>query len=245
MPEGGGQLLSSARGSASRHLLGDMVAAQISTGTSETWMPQGEHNARLMNTALGERVTFRKGQYLFKQGDVDGLFYVLQTGKIHVYTLSDDGHESILNIMGPGSLIGEAAALSSEPRYSTARAIETSQAIRLNVRELPRYVERDPQFIVSLLFIVSIKQRQLVGRLKRVINDNPEVRVLRMLRQVARIQRDARAATQPVRVNLTHEQIGNLTDLSRVTVTRTLQRLRRSGEIQIVGRAILVRELAI
>ena len=66
-----------------------------------------------------------------------------------------------------------------------------------------------------------------------------------MLRQVARIQRDARAATQPVRVNLTHEQIGNLTDLSRVTVTRTLQRLRRSGEIQIVGRAILVRDLAI
>lgn len=221
------------------------MAAPISKGTSETWMPQGEHNARLMNTALGEHVTFRKGQYLFKQGDVDGLFYVLQSGKIHVNTLSDDGHESILNIMGPGSLIGEAAALSGEPRYSTARAIETSQAIRLNVRELPRYVERDPQFIVSLLFIVSIKQRQLVGRLKRVINDNPEVRVLRMLRQVARIQRDARAATQPVRVNLTHEQIGNLTDLSRVTVTRTLQRLRRSGEIQIVGRAILVRELAI
>src|SRR5262245_17217936 len=124
LPEGEGQLLRllPAKGSASRYLLGDMVAAQISTGTSETWMPHGEHNARLMNTALGERVTFRKGQYLFKQGGVDGLFYVLQSGKIHVYTLSNDGHESILNIMGPGSLIGEAAALSGEPRYSTARA---------------------------------------------------------------------------------------------------------------------------
>ena len=75
---------------------------------------------------LGQPVTLPSGASLFNQGQVDDLFYVIVTGKVHVHMLSEDGHESILNIMGPGSLIGEAAAFLKQPRYSSARAIETA-----------------------------------------------------------------------------------------------------------------------
>ena len=93
----------------------------------ETWLPQGEQAAYLRSLShLGQPVTLPSGASLFNQGQVDDLFYVIVTGKVHVHMLSEDGHESILNIMGPGSLIGEAAAFLKQPRYSSARAIEDS-----------------------------------------------------------------------------------------------------------------------
>ena len=93
----------------------------------ETWLPQGEQAAYLRSLShLGQPVTLPSGASLFNQGQVDDLFYVIVTGKVHVHMLSEDGHESILNIMGPGSLIGEAAAFLKQPRYSSARAIENS-----------------------------------------------------------------------------------------------------------------------
>ena len=63
--------------------------------------------------------------------------------------LSEDGHESILNIMGPGSLIGEAAAFLKQPRYSSARAIEDSSLLRFETGRIPDLVRQDPDFALA------------------------------------------------------------------------------------------------
>ncbi len=208
---------------------------------SETWMPRGEFITELLESGMGETVHLREGRYLFSQGEIDQRFYVLVTGKVYVSNLSAEGHESAFNIMGPGSVIGEAAALTGLPRYSAARALEACELLQFHASRLEEYIRRSPRFGAALIYVLSLKQRQVVARLHQAVFDAPDQRILRLLEQIAETHADRLDSDDsPLRVQLTHEQIGNLTNLSRVTVTRSLQKLKRDGRVDLVGRAIVL-----
>ncbi|MGE4240555.1 Crp/Fnr family transcriptional regulator [Ramlibacter sp.] len=208
-----------------------------SPSVSETWMPRGEYVSHMLASGIGERVAYEPGEYLYSQGDVDHFFYVLISGKVHVYNLSNEGHESSFHIAGPGSVIGEAAALTHLPRYSAARVLESSELIRLDTLRMEEYVAKDPRFAVGLMVLLSLKQRLAVDRLHQAVFESPTQRVMKFLDQMAQVHASEGAA---VKVDLTHEQIGTLTNLSRVTVTRALQRLKKDGRIDVVGRSIVL-----
>ena len=124
---------------------------------------------------------------------------MIVTGKVHVHMLSEDGHESILNIMGPGSLIGEAAAFLKQPRYSSARAIEDSSLLRFETGRIPDLVRQDPDFALALIYLLSVKQRQMVARLRQATFDSPEQRVIRFLTSSARPTRMLAPRARPSR----------------------------------------------
>ena len=208
---------------------------------SETWLPQGEESAYLKSlTHLGALVELSAGASLFDQGQVSDSFYVVLAGKMHVSMLSEEGHESILNIMGPGSIIGEAAAFLNQPRISSARAIGHAQLLRFRVSQVRELVSHDPTLALALLYLISIKQRQMVERLRQAIFDPPEERITQFLDQLRETHQDPAEPDRAITVDLTHEQIGNLTGLSRVTVTRVLNKLKRNGVLDFSGKRIVL-----
>jgi CRP/FNR family cyclic AMP-dependent transcriptional regulator len=212
-------------------------AVPADAAVSETWMPRGEYVERMLAAGIGERVSYEAGEYLYQQGAIDRYFYVLLSGRVHVYNVSGDGHESSFHILGPGCVTGEAAALTGLPRYSAARVLEASELLRVDTARIEEYIARSPQFAVGLLFNVCVKQRLAVDRLHQAVFEHPPQRVLKFLEQTAQAHAPAGGT---VRIDLTHEQIGTLTNLSRVTVTRALQQLRREGHIRVAGRAIVL-----
>ncbi|MCK9511039.1 MAG: Crp/Fnr family transcriptional regulator [Pigmentiphaga sp.] len=208
---------------------------------SETWMPRGEFITHLMESGLGDTVHFQEGKYLFSQGEIDQRFYVLVSGKVYVSNLSAEGHESTFNIMGPGSVIGEAAAVMGLPRYSAALVLEDSELLQFQASQLEDYIRQSPRFGSALIHVLSLKQRQAVARLHQAVFDAPDQRILRLLEQIAETHADRLdSKDSQLRVQLTHEQIGNLTNLSRVTVTRSLQKLKRDGRVDLVRRTIVL-----
>ncbi|WP_059414094.1 Crp/Fnr family transcriptional regulator [Cupriavidus basilensis] len=207
----------------------------------ETWLPQGEQAAYLRSlTHLGESLSLESGVCLFSQGQIDQAFYVVVEGRLHVHMLSEDGQESILNIMGPGSVIGEAAAVLQRPRCASARTMEPSRLLRFDIRRMPAMVASDPTFAMAMLYLLSIKQRQAIERLRQTVFDPPEQRIVQFLEQFRVTHQHPESPGRAVAVDLTHEQIGHLTDLSRVTVTRVLNRFRRDGVIAFSGRRVLL-----
>ncbi|MGA0572586.1 Crp/Fnr family transcriptional regulator [Variovorax sp. VNK109] len=220
----------------------DTVSQAARNATSETWIPRGEYVAYMLEAGIGEKVHYDAGQFLFAQGEIDRRFYILLSGKVHVFNISNDGHESMFNIMGPGSVIGEAAALTALPRYSAARVMEPSELLQLNVARMEEYISQNPRFAMSLLYVLSLKQRLAVDRLHQAVYEAPDQRILRFLEQMAQTHSaEIDARSSHISVHMTHEQIGNMTNLSRVTVTRTLQKLKRAGRIDLLGRTILLK----
>ncbi|MFA5664502.1 Crp/Fnr family transcriptional regulator [Castellaniella sp.] len=208
---------------------------------AETWLPQSPQASYLASLRhLATTIEVAAGDSLFDQGQIDKSFYVVLSGKIHVSTISEHGSEAILNIMGPGSVIGEAAAFLLKPRFSRTRAVVDSTLLRFESDQIRRFIIEDPDFAMALLYLLSIKQRQMVERLRQAIFDTPERRILDFLRQFYFTHQEEDTPDNAVAVNLTHEQIGNLTGLSRVTVTRILNRLKTEEILAFSGKRILL-----
>lgn len=60
--------------------------------------------------ANGKLLTKETGEHLFRQGDLDSSLYVVRSGLLKAYYLSEDGKENIKSFILPGGQIGSLAA---------------------------------------------------------------------------------------------------------------------------------------
>jgi NTE family protein/lysophospholipid hydrolase len=78
------------------------------------------------------------GEVLFRQGDPSNALFVILTGGCRMTQSTPDGGERLLTAVGPGEILGEAAALHDHPRTATAAATEPSELLRLTRLALDR-----------------------------------------------------------------------------------------------------------
>ena len=94
------------------------VAARLSAGSGATT----ELVAVLR--ANGRVQSLKRGQALFTEGDRGERVFVIERGRVLVSCVAANGKELVLNICGPGELLGEVSALDGEPHSATATAID-------------------------------------------------------------------------------------------------------------------------
>ncbi len=68
---------------------------------------------------IGQKVSFKEGTALFKQGDVPAGVFLIKKGYVFLYS-GDPSPDSFLADIGPGELLGETSVIFGEPHSMTA-----------------------------------------------------------------------------------------------------------------------------
>jgi CRP/FNR family cyclic AMP-dependent transcriptional regulator len=187
---------------------------------------------------------FVEGEQLYRQDEVNSCFYFVKSGLVQVSIFRRDGTEVVLENMGPNALCGEGAAFDGLPRFSTAVAVEATEALEFDTSRLVSLMREDPEFALALLRLTSLKQRILALRLEHLVSNDPEERILELLSRLSKMFAVDHERGRKILTYLTHEQIASMTGTSRVTVTRTLGRLRDKGKLYVEdGYTILAKDL--
>ncbi|SMG49882.1 Crp/Fnr family transcriptional regulator [Paraburkholderia susongensis] len=184
---------------------------------------------------LGQRQVLQKGTTLYRQGEPGTTFFFLVSGRVQVGIFQEDGTEFILELMGPWSLIGEGTAIAGQRRMSTAIALEPCVVIKFDYVAIKQAFAQNVEFATTLMEVVAVKQWVLGMRIQFMAMPKPELRIVELLRRLANIYGEADEVGVRIRTPLTHEQVASLTGTSRVTVTRTITRLKSEGVIQNEG----------
>jgi len=86
---------------------------------------------------IGKPSEFKKGEYLFKQGDLDTSVYVVKSGLLKAYYLTVDGKELVKSFIQEGEFIGSLIACSSnEPCTFSLMTLEDSSLLRIPFEDL-------------------------------------------------------------------------------------------------------------
>ena len=123
--------------------------------------------AGLDGTALRELdlesnwIRVQSGEALFREGDPPDHLYVVVRGRLEVTVAREDGGTELIGQLGPGSVVGEGAVLSGEPRTATVRTIRDSELVRLSRADLERFLRRHPAGALEML-------RELARRVRPV-----------------------------------------------------------------------------
>lgn len=218
-----------------------MLPRNPKSRSTETWhLDDAIAGTWIRSAHLGKQRTYGRGEFLYHQGEVGSEFFFILRGRVKVSILREDGSEFVLDIMGRWALCGEGAAFDHLPRFSNAIALDNVEVVIFDSRDMRQAFRELPELAISLLRISSIKQRTLAVRMQSLSLPKPGLRISELLNRLADLYGTKEGGATLIGISLTHEQIAAMTGASRVTVTRTLKRLKAEGVIQVRGKQLLV-----
>ncbi|KAK9498344.1 hypothetical protein O3M35_002998 [Rhynocoris fuscipes] len=113
-------------------------------------------------------LTLPAGSFLFKIGDPDENFYVVQNGKVNVFVNSNDGSTISLKIVKTGdsvtSLLSFTDVLTGHPhpyRTVSARAIEDSTVVRLPMAAFQEVFQEYPDSFIRIMQVIMVRLQRV------------------------------------------------------------------------------------
>ncbi|MCB1492014.1 MAG: Crp/Fnr family transcriptional regulator [Rhodobiaceae bacterium] len=104
-------------------------------------------------------VPLTSGKVLFQAGDPGNGFYSVLDGSLKVSLISAEGLEQLLDVLGPGSVVGELAIFDGRPRSATVTALKESKLAFIDRHSFERVAEEQPAIYRHMLKIVGGRLR--------------------------------------------------------------------------------------
>jgi NTE family protein len=94
-------------------------------------------------------VTVPAGDWLFRKGDAGDSLYVVNTGRLEVVV--EEPAAEVARVLTAGSVVGELALLTREPRSASVRARRDSELLQVTSTDFAELLSHEPKFSLALL----------------------------------------------------------------------------------------------
>src|SRR5579859_7046332 len=108
---------------------------------------------------LGRVRRYPARSVVFFEGDDAHEVLIMNSGEVKVTVTSMEGREVVLDVLGPGELLGELSAIDGAPRSAGAAALGAVELFAVDVGRFNQFVDEHPTVAVALL-------RSIAGRLR-------------------------------------------------------------------------------
>ena len=190
--------------------------------TSTPLVPAGDALWRAI-AGRGTTVRIAAGAPMLHHGEGGTHCYALVAGEVLVSTTTSQGSTVVLGRRGPGSVVGELAALDAAPRSATVRAHTDVTAVALSSRELEMLLREQPDLAITQLRRLSRQLRDLTERYT-MRNEDLRARVVDFLS--THLQETGERS-----VGLTRQELADWVGVTREAATRTLRQLEQEGVV--------------
>lgn len=190
----------------------------------------------LLKSFGGEIKTFEEGEKIFQQGEVPMFYFQIIEGKVKENNQDTEGREFIHNILGSGQSFGD-SMLFIDKRYPiNAEAITDCRVIRLPKPNFLNLLEKHPETSVQINSCMSQRMHYQFIMMQNLASNDPVVRLTGLLEYLKSFHNDDIPLS--FQVQLTRQQIANLTGLRVETVIRTIKKMEKEKTVQINNRKI-------
>lgn len=175
---------------------------------------------------------FKNNQIIYRQGEIAKNFYYLKEGRVQAFVNSPDGLEKILTIYKKGEIFGEASFFDGFPRMSSAKTFSDSEIITITKTDIMLYFQKYPFLALNFIELLSQKVRMLSNEIDNISFLSAEKRIAQYLLNMNLYSNCS--------IDCTHEDIGKAVGVSRITVSRTLNKFSKYQWIYTKYKKILI-----
>ncbi len=203
-------------------LLGDLdLLADLDVGELE----------RIAESGVPQRL--RRGDVVFGEGDAADDLYVVQRGRVAMVNKSFDGRESVVYLMEPGDVFGDMPLFDGLTRSTEARALETSQVIRIPYDPIRLVYENHPRMLWRVIELLSTRLRNTDAALADSVFLDVTGRTAKRLLEMAG---DRDSFELPV----TQEELAGMVGASRERVNKAIASFVKLGWIDQADRSYTI-----
>jgi CRP/FNR family transcriptional regulator, polysaccharide utilization system transcription regulator len=192
--------------------------------------------------AASTTAIYRPRQVVFSEGNPAAGLYLVCHGSVKLYHSDRFGREHILEVAGPGSVLGELPMDATQPMSVSAESLSDSQLCFLPRERLAQFLQRYPETGVRLIGALSKELAAARRKVRDLALKGAESRLADLLLQLARAG-GTPSPGQRLRLGYTRREMADMIGVSTETAIRLLAKLRQKRIVNIDRRDIVIADV--
>jgi CRP-like cAMP-binding protein len=178
-------------------------------------------------------LTCPKKQILTSQGDTaDAVFYI-QTGKVKLSVVSQQGKEAVIALLEKGSFFGEGCLAGQLVCMATATAMEDATLVRIEKNAMIRVLHDEPAFSDLFLEYLLSRNIRIQEDLVDQLFNSSEKRLARVLLLMAHFGKEGKP--EPVLPKISQDTLAEMIGTTRSRVSFFMNKFRKLGFVYYNG----------
>jgi CRP/FNR family cyclic AMP-dependent transcriptional regulator len=189
-------------------------------------------------------VRYSAGDVIIREGDPSSIALVVLAGTVKTTKLAASGREVVLELRGPGDVVGELGVIDGEPRSASVVALDRVDALVFSAPAFNEMLRERAGIAHRLLLTIVGRLRQASARQLELGTIDVVGRVCNRLVELATTHGEPVSNGVLVRSAISQHELADWAGVSRDGVVRALHELRELGWVETGRRRVVVVNLA-
>ena len=178
-------------------------------------------------------LTVSKGEEIYAMDDVVDSLYVIHSGRVKIYRLSDTGKEQVLRVLRAGDFLGELALFNNSLMGDYAEALEESSMCVIDGAALKELLGKYPMIALKILEELSQRLEQTEKLLEDISLHSVE-------RRLAQVLLDLSLEDREIELEMSKRDLASQIGTTGETLSRRLASFQELGFIDQIGQRRII-----
>ena len=183
---------------------------------------------------------YKKGQTLYFQGNPAFGIYCINSGKIKVSKMENDGKEIILRIAGAGDVLGHQNLYTNENYTATATIIEDAAICFLDKKFVLNIISTEPSISINIISKMSNELSTYERRNAAMSHKNVRERLAELLLALKINYGIFEHGRFKLDIKLTREEMASMVGTANETIIRFISEFKDEGILEQEGKIIYI-----
>ncbi|UOE39354.1 Crp/Fnr family transcriptional regulator [Chryseobacterium oryzae] len=191
---------------------------------------------KLLKAYSAEEKIYQEKETIFSEGDVPAYYYQILEGVVKLNNYNEEGKEFIHNILAEGQSFGEPLLFIDKKYPLNAIALKKTKVVRLQRKNFINLIKENPKISLEINECLSYRLYYKVLMMQNMASQSPLARISGLF-DYLKSYADCKDR-HSFHIQLTRQQIADLTGMRVETIIRTLKKMESEGLIKIEERKI-------
>ncbi|NDI35223.1 Crp/Fnr family transcriptional regulator [Chengkuizengella sediminis] len=178
--------------------------------------------------------TFKKGEVIFSANSSLNELFIIHTGRVKIYRLSDSGREQILRILEAKEFMGELTLFNESLTQNYAEATEKTEVCVIQKSDLQKLIVRKPSIALKILEEFSKRLTNADQLIQQLGSADVETRIASVL-----IDLNKKQNSNIVTLPMSKGDFASLIGTTQETISRKLSAFQERGWIKLTGQRVV------
>jgi CRP/FNR family transcriptional regulator, nitrogen oxide reductase regulator len=188
--------------------------------------------------AAAQERNLSRRQTLFFVGDPVRQLWLLTSGCVKVMQVGPSGCEVILRVAGPGEMVGDFGVAARDAHRSSAQALQPSRLLVWETAVFDSLSDRFPLLRRNMLRVLNHRLHEMDERFREISTEKVAPRLSSQLGRL--LLQMGNQVEGGIEINLSREELAQLTGTTLFTVSRMLSRWEQDGIVKARREAVLI-----
>ncbi len=194
-------------------------------------------------TSASSRVSVKKHQMLFMEGEQYRGFYILLEGNIKVFRVSKDGRETIIHLVRPMQAFADIPLFEGTAYPVSAEALEDSLLLFFDAANFIGLLERNPKISFQMLAGFAKRMKSLTQKIEELSSKEVTSRLAKYLLQEIKSSGTGKLPEPFIKLTVSRNSIAGYLGTITETLSRSLKKLQDDEIIRVQGKKIFITNL--